>query len=273
MTKLRFVIAGLFASLLPSFGAAADWDRVLDGANAEFERGVQARNDEAAARQHFYQAAIAYGQLTGQGLFGFGQTPGLRRMEGTSWLLAGDVPRAIHFYHEGLRLNPDDEQLLRALEYARSRVLFASPEERAALTPPREEFRGVRLLLRRWGIWLIAVTNVLAWAALARWVATRRPLMMASFALLFILTVVIVVVSMVDHQRRHDTESTQIEVLFRAEVLRRGDGRAFLPRREAPLPAGTEVRKIEMRGEWVQVELADGTAGWLPAASLTVPPR
>jgi uncharacterized protein YraI len=48
--------------------------------------------------------------------------------------------------------------------------------------------------------------------------------------------------------------------------LRAGNAASYPVR--VPLPAGAEVRELLRRGAWVQVEVAGGAAGWVPAAAL-----
>ncbi len=43
------------------------------------------------------------------------------------------------------------------------------------------------------------------------------------------------------------------------------------PRRvEGRLPAGVELRVLGERGGWLHVELADGSAGWVPSSRVAV---
>ena len=58
-------------------------------------------------------------------------------------------------------------------------------------------------------------------------------------------------------------------VLLRDGVpLRSADSSGAPPVLGHPLPAGVEVTALESRDAWTRIELADGTAGWLPTTSL-----
>jgi len=239
--------------------ALAGDPRFFDG-QREFREGVAARNDAAAARTHFGYAADGYGGAIN--LQGY-DTPGMWRMRGNASLLAGNVPIAVFDYRQGLELDPDDAGLRRGLELARSRVQFVSPEERAALTPRPEAWDWLRWPLRRWGLIAIAAGSVFAWVALGYWVVTRRPRWLTVAGLSVVVTLLVTAGWLLDRSVRH-AHARQFAVLMQTATLRRGDGPAYLPRRDAPLPAGTELRVRGDRGDWVQVELADGTVGWLP---------
>jgi hypothetical protein len=60
-------------------------------------------------------------------------------------------------------------------------------------------------------------------------------------------------------------------VISKNEELRTGNGNAFPTRIDALLPRGAEVRELGRRGGWVQVELAGGAVGWVPANVVLTP--
>ena len=51
-------------------------------------------------------------------------------------------------------------------------------------------------------------------------------------------------------------------------VLRKGNSAGYPARLEPKLPRGVEARKLGERGGWVQVRLAGGAVGWLPASAV-----
>jgi hypothetical protein len=234
-------------------------------ADIAFQVGKDFLGNEPYARTRFALAANWYADAIKLG----GRSPTHYRMWGNSQMLAGDLPHAILAYREGLREYPDDEKLRDALEYARSRIVYANPDGPAALNPKPEEFHPAKQVVRGWGLVLIASASVLAWLAFARWIVTRRPALLGVFVALALFGMLVAVVWLFEwHGRQGDSN---VAVLTRSEILRRGDGSNFLPRRDAPLPTGAEMTLIGTHGTWRQVELADGTIGWLPAASLALP--
>ena len=56
-------------------------------------------------------------------------------------------------------------------------------------------------------------------------------------------------------------------ILAEQVVGRKGDGDTYEPSFKEPLHAGTEFAVVENRGEWYQVELADGQRCWIPATA------
>src|SRR5262249_45063317 len=124
-----------------------------------FDIGVSQRQHDLQARETFRQAAAEYQKAIEMR----GGMPAMSRMGANSWLLAGDLPRAIAVYRQGLDRYPDDEHLRRGLEYARSQVAYTSAEDRAALTPRPEELGFLKRVLRRWGLATVALASALAW--------------------------------------------------------------------------------------------------------------
>src|SRR5262245_53343672 len=119
MTPFRLTAAVVLVGFFSCFGQAQEFNDNLRYAEFEFRRAVEARNDEVVARQHFRNAADG---------FSWWDPPpnsGLCRIAGTCWLLAGDVARAIYYFHIGLQYDAGDDKLVRALEYARTRVTYA----------------------------------------------------------------------------------------------------------------------------------------------------
>jgi hypothetical protein len=69
----------------------------------------------------------------------------------------------------------------------------------------------------------------------------------------------------------HDAAVHPLVVLADDGVaLRRGNAFAYPPRYETPLNRGVEARLLFMRGDWLQIELAGGEVGWVPARAALV---
>lgn len=235
-------------------------------AQSTFRLGVASRKTAPLARVEFRRAAELYAAVSERD----GETPARRRMEGQAWFLAGDLPRAIHAYRRGLMLDPDDGSIQRGLDLARQRVAYGNPGERLALSPPDEPYPLMHRPLRRFGLIAIAVINVAGFIGVGRWITDgRRRWLIVGIAGLT-LSLAIAIAWFMEWNERSHRNRQPFGIVTHSQVLRRGDGLSFLPRRDLPLPAGAEVRVLQRRGEWLQVELADGTAGWLPRAGLLV---
>jgi hypothetical protein len=231
----------------------------LHKAQSRFAAAVKLRNDDVAARREFKLAAADFGEV----MQNYGETSEVRRVQGNALILCGRIPEAIYALRSGYEIDPDNAKLLRSLEYARSRLNYASLEEREALMPQRESFAGARRVVHRWGALLVAVLGIVGWGLMGRWIATRKPKLLAISLGTLIFAALIATVWFVDEWRRDSDNSYPCAVLNRPEVLRSGDGFSFPPVRESPLPAGVEVRVLQS-ASWTRVELANGSLGWLP---------
>jgi hypothetical protein len=230
---------------------------VKDRAEAAFAEGVRRRADPDAARASFRTAATCFEELRRRGA---GNALLFRNL-GHSYLLSGDLAHAVLSYRRGLRLAPGDRALAAGLESARARVSYPS-ESRLGRPGPAGR---ASFLARVGGEWLIGGAALLyagACAGLTRWLMTRRgvPLGVALAALLGagLLTAAAV-------RGAADAPAGPLAVIAEDGVLlRRGDGLAYPPRYDTPVNRGVEAAVLTERGNWVQIELSGGEAGWVP---------
>ncbi|MFL5341782.1 MAG: hypothetical protein ACJ8F7_16680 [Gemmataceae bacterium] len=233
-------------------------------AMSSFAEGVARRDNDLEARPHFRRAAELYAVLREQQHV---LNPDLCVNEGNSWLLAGDLPRAILAYRRGVELDPDRADLRHALDYARDRVDYA-PEDRPRLTPPPVAFARLKSALRSWGLVVLAVCSAIGWVTLTRWRMTRERSTLTFAAVMLLFAVALAAGRGYEAAQRRRAAAEPAAATLRPVVLRKGDGPSFAPRRENPLPAGVELTVRRHRGAWSQVQLADSTLGWLPADAI-----
>jgi acyl-coenzyme A synthetase/AMP-(fatty) acid ligase len=69
-----------------------------------------------------------------------------------------------------------------------------------------------------------------------------------------------------DRQRRREAAEPLV-IVTQDATLRRGNAEGYPARLDAKLPRGVEARALTRRGGWVQVRLAGGAIGWLPATA------
>jgi hypothetical protein len=259
-------LIGLVLAAAPALPDGLSDEEVLAQAEAAFGRAVAARSRPAEARRGFAEAADAYEALHRRGA----RNPDLYRDEAHAALLAGRLPQAILAYRRGLRLAPGDAALREGLERARDEVAYPPG---AAVRPAEEA----------WPVWLprpaagtllalALAAYALAWAAAARWLAVRRagPAVLAGAALAAALGLGGWWAAR-QAARAGEAEHPLVVVAAGGAALRTGNGPSY-PRHEAlPAPAaGTEARLLFARGDWLQVEFAGGTAGWLRRADVLV---
>jgi hypothetical protein len=233
---------------------------LLGQAEAEFAEGRRLSDDTAAARPHFHRAAEDYDELRRRGAGG----PSLYRNLGHAWLLAGELPRAILTYRQGLGRWPTDRDLRADLVDAREQVVF--PPYTHLGRPPNDARPP---WWPRIGTGPLAACAVLAYTlacvCLLRWRMTRhRRLLLAGLASMAAAGT-LAVFAFLEVRELEDADAHPLVVIAEDGVLlRRGDGLRFPPRYETPVNRGVEARLLYQRGEWLQVELSGGEVGWIP---------
>jgi hypothetical protein len=230
------------------------------GTDAEeaFRAGVSRRDNDLAARPLFRRAAESFAKRREQQP----NNASLHKNEAHAWLLAGEIPAAIRAYRRGLAAAPDDLTLRQGLEYARSRVEYASPTDRSALSPRRESLVWLKRPLRLTG-WLgVAAVSGCGWLVVTRWTMTRSRGRWPGMTLILAATAWAGWL-ILDARTRAGADAILV-VTARPVMLRAGDGPSFWSRRPQPLPAGVEASALGINDGWVQVELAGGDVGWLP---------
>jgi tetratricopeptide (TPR) repeat protein len=249
------------SELLAVPGEARTDAELLRDAETAFHAGEQAPS-AAAAKDHYRSSADAYEELHRRGF----DSTALCRNEGNAFLLAGDLPRAILAYRQGLRLAPHDRLLRANLGYARTQVVYALPDDYG------------RPFVEWWPFWLPwpGLTGWLVLTALAncalcicctRWFMTRRLRWLQATIAAFIGTgLCVLAVAAEDWRARGELAHPLVVLAADKVILRKGNGFGYPPRRETPLPRGVEARLLYERSGWLQVILASGEAGWIPRA-------
>lgn len=259
----------LIAMLLPAADAStglAEKEALVARAEAEFRAGIQLREAADLARPHFKAAAEAFEELRRLGV----SNPSLYHDLGSAYLLAGDLPHAILSYRRGLRLAPWDRTLQTDLDQAREHVSY--PENATLGRPPTE----------RWPTWLpplrlevlfgsAGLLYALAWLQATRWLmhGRGRLLVLAVMALAAAAGLGFLFLKLTQLERVQ--EAAPLVVIAQDDVvLRRGNSRRFPPRYDASVNRGVEARLLHHRGDWMQIELADGATGWIPRLAALV---
>jgi tetratricopeptide (TPR) repeat protein len=230
-----------------------------DGVAAQlaFHRGIQLRADGqmAEAGAAFRRSAE---QLESKTLT---QSPALAFRTGNAWFLAGDLPRAIAAYRRGLDIDPADESLRNALDFARGQVQYPSSADEANLLRPEREWWPPWLALPRLGGFAFALYLAGCLAAM-RWrlIGARRWLVAA---LVFIAAAAVPVIgSGIEWLRVRRDMAQPIVVAIRDVPLRLGNGTDYPSKLE--VPRGCELRQLFERGGWLQVQTG-GANGWIPS--------
>lgn len=248
----------LSLAVLSAADTADDW---LGVAEREFTDGLRRRDEGDRGSAAFRRAAWALAEARQRGA----NNAALWRQEGNAWLLAGDLPRAILAYRQGLRLRPGDADLRARLADARAEVTWPDGGRRPDDDPlpgwmpgvgPRERFL------------LASLGYSLGCLALTRWVMVRRGSWFAAAVTLYALALALAWSPL---RAWLAGPANPIVVVRRDGVLLlQGDGADYPAWSEAPLNRGAEAELLHRRGAWLQVELPGGEVGWLPAESCLV---
>jgi hypothetical protein len=227
-------------------------------AEAAFAEGVRMHEDAAAARPHFRQAAECYEELRRRGA----GSPALYRNLGHSWLLAGELPRAVLTYRQGWRRWPFDRGLRGDLADARKQVVLAATSSLGR--PPADPLwwppaAAVPVTAGA------AVLYTLACLSVTRWWMTRRTLLLAVGSGALMAAATMGVVAVLEVRGADDARAHPLVVIAEDGVLlRRGDGPHYPPRyASTPVNHGVEARLLFQRDNWLQIELAGGEVGWI----------
>lgn len=228
---------------------------LLGRAESAFAEGIRRREAGDRGAASFREAAACFEQLWQEG----SRNPALARNRGNAWLLAGDLPRAILAYRQGLRLRPGDRLLRDSLAHAREQVVFV---EGSTAGRPVDLVGPAWLagLETGWVFLLAGLAHLAGCVCLTRHVVTRRGgYLLGGMGFLAVgLALGWLVV------RKADGPPRPLVVVSRDDVrLRKGDGEAFPSWLNAPLERGVEGVLLHQRGPWLQIELASGEIGWV----------
>jgi tetratricopeptide (TPR) repeat protein len=258
----------LLVALLVAFGTVApahaeDVSDLITAATGAFREakdasGTQARTEAFRRAAGLYDRALAAGHRNGA----------LEYNAGNAWFLAGDVGRAVLHYRRAQLLRPGDPQVEANLQTARARRVDQIEETAGRAVAETVFFwhRGLsyeakfNAALAAWALGVVLLAFAMAgWGRRLR----VRWLWRAGAVCLAVALALGVSFLVERHRRgRHDAAV----VLADETELRKGDGLSYPVRYEHPIHSGAEVRVLQRRPGWVEVELRDGKTGWLPAA-------
>lgn len=252
----------LLAVIVVSPGTGSD-EEVLAAAERTFAAGVALRHDAAKARPTFARAAAGYDELWHRGY----RNPDLALNRAAAHRLAGDLPRAIAALHEGLAVARWNRSLQVALEEARLAVSYPLVGELAAQCRPTP-LTTIGSRMSPAEAWLLAgLLWLLACFGIARYVMTRVRWWQAFAGLQLVALVVLGGLWWHDDRQWRRENAEPLVIVTQDVALRRGNAESFPTRLESKLPRGVEARLRNRRGGWVQVRLAGGTIGWVPATT------
>lgn len=244
--KAGAVAALLALVLAPS---AADAGALEDG-RAAYQQAMTL-TDASARKAAFARAAAALGDAAR----GATDRPELLTDWGNAALGAGDVATATLAYRRALAVDGGNARARRNLAWLRSKQPDLMRPSEASATDTLFFFhhwpRPRRLLVG-------AAAFAIAVLCLVPWAGRRRRALTGAAVIPFAIWVAMTL-SLVLEDRRSDDA-----VVMDGVVLRAADSAGAPAALTQPLPRGAEVRLVERRDSWTKVQLANGTAGWVP---------
>ena len=258
-----FFVSALVALSRPARAADGVVARVAS-ATAAFREATDLEGTEERAQAYrraaeLYDAALDVGPQNGA----------LEYNAGNAWFLAGDSGRAILHYRRALLVRPGDARVVANLDTARSRRRDRFEETSARVLTETLFFwhsglslgTKIPIALAAWALGFGLLT-LHVWLRPRR--AGRQGLGRAG-TLLLAVAFAIGISAAIELSARSARDTA---VIVAEEVaLRTGDGTSYPERYENPVHAGAEVRLIEVRAGWMDIELPDGKRGWIPAES------
>jgi len=239
---------------------------------------------EGTAREQIEQAIERYAQAMeidvrderialfaeSERLFAAAAEAGIRSADleanlGNAALQAEHLGRAVLAYRRALWIDPGHVRARRNLDHARALLPEAIPRPgEGGLT---DTFFFWHDRLSGEGIQIAAAACFALAAALFALTLLRRvPGLRVVAGGLFVAWGVLIVSIAVDP----DGDGREAGVVTVPDAIARAADSINAPRRfSEPLPAGTELRILEDRGDWIQIELWNGRSAWLAASTVT----
>ncbi len=248
--RFLFLMVALCAILIRVNGHAAAADRVPS---------MQVREPPGHEIARLEQTVSAGGMQTGKNYYHLGQ----------AYFRDGNVGRAILNYRRAERYIPNDPNLKRNLEFARSQRIdkFGEAQKHRlfeALLFWRHDFSPeARALFFSFGY-------VMFWVTFFVWLTSEkigRPFLYG------VCSILILFLAMFAAEHINRIRHPAGVILADQVVPGKRDGMEYPDSCRAPLHEGTEFHVIEERGDWFRIRLDDGRACWIQkrAAELVVP--
>ncbi len=252
-SKAGAVAALLVMALAPRVSDAEPSSRstsALDEGRAAYQEAMKL-TDASARKAAFGRAATALGEAAHD----MPDRPELLTDWGNAALNAGDVATATLAYRRALAIDGGNKR-------ARDNLKWLRDKQPETMRPPASSATDTLFFFHHWprprrllvgaGAFAIAILLVVPWG-------DRRRRAFTGLAVIPLAVWLATLASLLLEDRQTDDG-----VVMDAVVLRAADSAGAPAALTQPLPRGAEVRLVERRDSWTKIQLANGTAGWVP---------
>lgn len=233
-------------------GTRADADTAL-------QSGMQAARDPRLARTHFEQATAIYDRLWESGDHG----PDLAGERAKAHYLTGRPDRAIHALRQGLSEHPHHRDLQRWLQSIRDQIPLpqGTPLQLALKARPLPgKLMGLDYTS---GMILVLLLSLVASVMLIARITWDRGGWLGISAVAMFGGTLSLLLDDSDCQARKEWTRPCYIVPPGGCELHTGNSTEYPRRFETRIPTGVELFILHERGGWYQVELPDGSVGWV----------
>ncbi|MEE9369043.1 MAG: hypothetical protein V3V05_09285 [Pontiella sp.] len=183
---------------------------------------------------------------------------------GNSWFMADETGRAILSYRRAEQYLPGNADVQHNLNTALQMRIDLIP--RKELHPLAARLFGwhfnTSTSVRWWGFTLCWLLLWGAWIWMSRSSKKEARITVITAGILSIALLASLVTESILERRNEPGVLTAKEVL-----TRKGDSTMYAPAFLEPLHAGTEFQRLEDRGAWWHIRLADGQTCWIPSTA------
>ncbi len=217
------------------------------------------------AKKLYVRAAMHYERIVAAG--------GIRNAKlyynlGNAYLLKGDLGKAVVNYRRAEKLDSGDADIQKNLAFARSRRIDKVQTRTQKKVMRTLFFWHYDFSLRvRFFAGCIAFGGLFVFLTLLVWFGRSgvRSGLRAGTAISFMIAICFLV--SVGIESVYEAKQPCGVIVAESVVARQGDGTNYLPSFKEPLHGGTEFELIEQRMGWLEIQLSDGSQGWVPDGS------
>lgn len=232
---------------------------LMNQGNSLFREATEySKKDPGKAKDNYLKAAMHFERIIREGGVSNGK---LFYNIGNAYFKAGDLGKAILYYKRAYRLIPNDVNLKKNLDYARSKRVDKI-EEKAQTRVFRILFFWHYETSPEIRFFIFIVFFFILWIFLSLMLFFKKPFLKwgviipAIAAALFFGSLFVDVITA--------SGNNPGVIIAREVIARKGDSDAYEPSFQEPLHPGTEFTLIDKRRGWYNIELVDGTSCWIP---------